>query len=220
MSGVRLYGVATAPGSAGPRVRGADVVAFREVAAVVADGVPDPGPDAVVDLADYRRVVESVFRERAMLPAPPGTVFRSRDLVAQWLELHYFTLLDALAFVDERAVARVSVSRTGHVPGHAAGHTAGHAAGQAAAAAPTLDDGAEAALQDALRALRRHAVAGLAVGTDGAGHVTAMSFLVERQAWDDFVARVAHEGARLPDLALAVSGPWPPYDFVRMQFGG
>ena len=32
----------------------------------VADGVADPGPDAVVDLADYRRVVESVFRERAV----------------------------------------------------------------------------------------------------------------------------------------------------------
>ena len=45
-----------------------------------------------------------------------------------------------------------------------------------------------------------------------------MSFLVERVAWDGFVARVAHEGARLPDFALAVGGPWPPYDFVRMQF--
>ena len=207
MSGVRLYGVATAPGSAGPRVRGADAVPFRDVAAIVADGVPDPAPGAVVDLADYRRVVESVFRERAVLPAPPGTVFRSRDLVTQWLELHYFTLLDALAFVEERAVARVSVSRTGQAPGHAA------------ASAPTPDDGAEAALQDALRALRRHAVAGLAAGTDGAGHVAAMSFLVERVAWDGFVAAVAHEGALLRDRALAVSGPWPPYDFVRMQFG-
>ena len=204
MSGVRLYAVAAAPGSAGPPVRDAGAVVFREVAAVVGDDAPDPGAAPVVDLADYRRVVESVFRERAVLPAPPGTVFRSRDLVAQWLELHYFTLLDALAFVEERSVARVSVSREGHAPGREA----------------PMDEGAEAVLQDALRALRRHAVAGLAVGTDGAGHVTAMSFLVERQAWDDFVARVAHEGARLPDLALAVSGPWPPYDFVRMQFGG
>jgi len=203
VSGVRLYGVATAPGSAGPRVRGAEPVAFRDVAAVVAE-VPGPAPDAGVDLGDYRRVVESVFRERAMLPAPPGTLFRSRDQLAQWLELHYFTLLDALAFVEERAVARVSVSRAGHAPGRET----------------TIDDGAEAGLQEALRALRRHAVAGLAVGTDGAGHVTAMSFLVERGTWDDFVARVAHEGARLQDRALAVSGPWPAYDFVRMEFGG
>ena len=204
MSGVRLYAVAAAPGSVGPPVRDGGAVVYRDVAAIVADGAPGPGAPPVVDLADYRRVVESVFRERAVLPAPPGTVFRSRDLVAQWLELHYFALLDALAFVEDRAVARVSVSREGHAPGREA----------------TMDEGAETVLQDALRALRRQAVAALAVGTDGAGHVTAMSFLVERAAWEGFVVLVRHESARLSDFALAVSGPWPPYDFVRMQFGG
>ena len=204
MSGVRLYGVAAAPGSAPPRVRDVEAVVFREIAAVVADGVPDPAPGVAIDLGDYRRVVESVFRERAVLPAPPGTVFRSRDLVVQWLELHYFALLDALAFVEDRAVARVSVSREGHAPGREA----------------AMDEGAETVLQDALRALRRQAVAGLAAGTDGAGHVTAMSFLVDRAAWDGFVALARQEGARLSDFALAVSGPWPPYDFVRMQFTG
>lgn len=202
MSAVRLYAVAAAPGSAGPPVRDPEAVVFRDVAAVVADGAPDA--PWTVDLADYRRVVERVFRERAVLPAPPGTVFRSRDLVAQWLELHYFALLDALAFVEDRAVARVSVSREGYAPGREA----------------TMDEGAETVLQDALRALRRQAVAALVVGTDGAGHVTAMSFLVERAAWEGFVVLVRHESARLSDFALAVSGPWPPYDFVRMQFGG
>lgn len=204
MSGVWLYAVAAAPGSAVPSVRDAGAVVFRDVAAVVADGAPEPGTAPAVDLADYRRVVESVFRERAVLPAPPGTVFRSRDLVAQWLELHYFALLDALAFVEDRAVARVSVSREGHGAGREA----------------TMDEGAETVLQDSLRALRRQAVAALAVGTDGSGHVTAMSFLVEQAAWEGFVALVRHESTRLSDFALAVSGPWPPYDFVRMQFGG
>jgi hypothetical protein len=207
VSGVRLYGVAAAPGSAGPPVPDAAAVVFREIAAVVADGVPAAGPPggaAAVDLADYRRVVESVFRERAVLPAPPGTVFRSRDLVAQWLELHYFALLDALAFVEDRAVARVSVAREGRAPGREA----------------TMDEGAETVLQDALRSLRRQSVAALAVGTDRAGHVTAMSFLVEHAAWEGFLVLVGQESARLSDFALAATGPWPPYDFVRMQFGG
>ena len=202
MTAVLLYGVAAAHGSAGPRVRDAESVVFREVAGVVADGAAVPGAEAPVDLADYRRVVESVFRERAVLPAPPGTVFRSRDVLGDWLELHYFTLLDALAFVDDRAVARVRVARGGHAPGREA----------------TMDEGAETVLQDALRALRRQAVAGLAVATDGAGHVTAMSYLVEQAGWDAFVAGAERESERLSDFALAISGPWPPYDFVRMQF--
>ena len=31
---------------------------------------------------------------------------------------------------------------------------------------------------------------------------------------------VREEGKRVPDLLVECTGPWPPYDFVRMQFGG
>jgi hypothetical protein len=31
---------------------------------------------------------------------------------------------------------------------------------------------------------------------------------------------VKEEAKRLPGLRIDVTGPWPPYDFVRMQFGG
>ncbi len=201
MSAVQLFGVTAAPGGRAPRVRGAESVAFRDVAALVADRpYEEPGPEA---LADYRRVVESVFREHAVVPAPPGVVFRSRDVLAQWLELHYFTLLDALAFVEDRVVARLAVSREGHPPGEPA----------------TMDEAAETVLQDVLRALRRHAVAAVPMHGDEGGHVSAASFLVERGRWDTFVALVRQEGERLPDFSLALTGPWPAYDFVRMQFG-
>jgi len=30
---------------------------------------------------------------------------------------------------------------------------------------------------------------------------------------------VREERLRLPELAIEQSGPWPPYDFVRLQFG-
>jgi hypothetical protein len=53
-------------------------------------------------------VLDALFAERTVLPAPPGTVFRGRDALAEWLELHYFTLVEALNFVDGRAVARVT----------------------------------------------------------------------------------------------------------------
>ena len=33
-------------------------------------------------------------------------------------------------------------------------------------------------------------------------------------------AAVGKEAARQSSLDFKVTGPWPPYDFVRMQFGG
>ena len=199
MSAVQLFGVTAVHGHRGAFAPGTDLVVFRDLAAVVADGPYAPPADQ--GLSDYRRVVESVFRQQAVLPAPPGVVFRSRDVLTQWLELHYFTLLDALAYVEDRAVARVVVTRDGTEP-----------------SAEAKDEALEGVMRDVLRVLRRHAVATLAVGAESAGHPTAASFLVERTRWDVFMEVVAQESDRLPEFALVLSGPWPPYDFVRMQF--
>jgi hypothetical protein len=43
---------------------------------------------------------------------------------------------------------------------------------------------------------------------------------VERDHWAEFEAAVAEQGRQDPELRYRVTGPWPPYDFVRMQFGG
>ena len=199
MSAVRLYGVTAAHGHRGNFTAETGVVTFRDLAAIVAAAPYElaGGPG----LEDYRKVVESVFRQQALVPAPPGVVFRSRDVLAQWLELHYFTLLDALSFVEDRAVARVSVAR--------------EAAGDATAA---IDEQGEVVLHDALRLLRRHAAATVTLGPDGGGHPTAASFLVDRSRWEVFAELVREESNRHDGFALALSGPWPPYDFIRMQF--
>ena len=199
-----LYGVTTGHGHRGPLAGGTELVAFRDVAAVVGPAALAEGEGAPPDpeLRDYRRVVESVFRQQAILPAPPGVVFRSRDVLTQWLELHYFALLDALSFVDDRVEARVDVRRDADL-------TAG--------LPPDAEQ--EEVLQDALRVLRRHALGIVTVGGDGQGGLVAASFLVERDRWEAFAALVAAESTRLGEGSLALSGPWPPYDFVRMQFG-
>ena len=227
MSAVQLFAVTGAHGHQGRFGRLAEVVVFRDLAAVVADA-----PYAVPGLEGlpvYRDVVESVFREQAVLPAPPGVVFRDRDVLMQWMELHYFTLLDALAFVEDRAVARVAVAPVGPtapVPagsGRAAeggegseGAEGAEPAGGAEAEAARRE-ASEAVLRDALRVLRRHAVASIAVGGDGS-YAAAASFLVERTRWELFAGVVRQENERLTDFTLRLSGPWPPYDFVRMQF--
>ena len=202
LSALTLYGVTTVHGHRGTLAAGTELVAFRDLAAVVG-GAPDPesiGADPA--LRDYRRVVECVFRQQAILPAPPGVVFRSRDVLTQWLELHYFALLDALSFVDDRVEARVDVRRD---PDPEVGRPP--------------DTGLEEVLQDALRVLRRHALGMVTLGGDGqVAGVSAASFLVERDRWEAFAALVAAESTRLGEGSLVLSGPWPPYDFVRMQF--
>jgi hypothetical protein len=150
-------------------------------------------------------------------------VFRDRDVLMQWMELHYFTLLDALAFVEDRAVARVAVAPV--VPAAAVPAGSGRAAEPAEPAEPAggaeeetaRREASEAVLRDALRVLRRHAVASIAVGGDGS-YAAAASFLVERTRWELFAGVVRQENERLTDFTLRLSGPWPPYDFVRMQF--
>ena len=215
MSGVQLFGVTGAHGYRGLFGPGVEVVAFRDLAALVVDA---PGSEAGVGLRVYREVVESVFREQAVLPAPPGVIFRDRGVLAQWMELHYFTLLDALAYVEDRAVARVAVAVADRPPvasptpagtGAAAGNGEGEGEGGR--------EESDAVLRDVLRVLRRHAVATLPIGGDG-GRVAAASFLVERARWELFAEVVAEESDRLTDHALRLTGPWPPYDFVRMQF--
>ena len=194
--GVQLFAVTGSHGTA-VAPPSTEMVPFRELAAVVGD----PAPDGDLALGHYRKVVECVFRRQGLLPAPPGTIFRERGLVVQWLELHYFTLLDTLGFVDDRAVARVTVVRA---PAHELGEG--------------LDEAAETVLQDALRVLRRHAVVTMSMGGGDSGSPVAASFLVDRDRWDHFADMVEAESARLPDFTLSLSGPWPPYDFVRMTF--
>ena len=57
-------------------------------------------------------------------------------------------------------------------------------------------------------------------GDDEDGVVARASFLVDSQRWQMFNDSVAKEAKRQPALDFKVTGPWPPYDFVRMQFGG
>ncbi len=192
------------------------VIAFRDIGAIVADtphARPAVSPD---DVAAFRAAVESVFATQAIVPAPAGVVFRGRDAVARWLELHYVTLSDALAYVEGRAVGRVHISRVGGNVTVSDGRTEEMAVDVDAIAA------------ESFRVLRRHAVAlitmrGQAAVTgaaSGSGSSSGASFLIDRERWRFFEDVVAEEGRRDPELRFQLTGPWPPYDFVRMQFGG
>lgn len=119
------------------------------------------------------------------------------------MELHYVSLTGALEFVDDRAVARLHVVR-------ADGKDDDLEAGSDLAAAAA----------EAMRALRRGAVASVPLRHEEVtGIVLSSAFLVERELWKQFQRAVEEQQDVHPLLRFDVTGPWPAYDFVRMQFG-
>ena len=211
MTPLRLFALTTADSAdAGPLPGGTQGVAFRDLAAVVQDvglARAQLSPD---DLTEHRRVVDALFVERpVVVPAPPGLVFPARDALARWLELHYVVLSDALAFLEGRAEARVHVERIPVTPAHGV------------PAVDALLPDVSAAAGEAFRLLRQHAAASVVMRPPEDRPATALaSFLVERERWAQFEAAVREQAAQDPELRYRLTGPWPPYDFVRMQFGG
>jgi hypothetical protein len=184
---------------------GARLIPVRELAAVVTDRplfAAAPPSDEQVD--QHRQIVDRLFEAGPVLPAPVGVLFRSEDALTKWLGVHYVALSDALGFVEDRVAARVHVCRrTDCDPGEQVG------ADVASAAA------------NVVRALRRHAVAAVPLRVEHyTGIVVSSAFLVERDLWRAFETALVDQQREHPTLAITSSGPWAPYDFVHMQFGG
>jgi len=198
--GVLLYGIIGHEAAIPPRPYGVETVSLRDLIALVRR-VPWARMSADTEgIADYRRVIESAFNEQSILPAPFGTVFKSRDSLMRWMEIHYVSLLEGLGFVHDRASARVRLT-------------------------PSRPDAVvefDTTVFDSLRFLKRHAVAYLTMTPDGkASEVPAAdaAFLVDREKWSAFSDAVKEEQERLKDISIEQTGPWPAYDFVRLQFG-
>ena len=183
---------------------GAHGITFRDVAAVVrpcANRNEAPSDSALIE---HHTLVSGLSASTTMIPAPPLTTFRTGASALQWLELHAIALTDGLAYIDGRAGARVTASRD------LAGATSD----------PTVLPPSSAAIES-FRALSRYAAATVRVSSGTVGDGTAIAteaFLVERSSWERFAAEVTAEDVRSPGLTLRLTGPWPVYDFVRLQF--
>ncbi len=201
-----MYGVAAVEsGQAMSLAEGTTLVHYRALAAIVEPAPYSASTLGEDDMANYVRVLEESHSHAAVLPAPPGTVFQSQSTMMRWLELHYFTLTEALAVVEGHTAARVSITTQGSQEDDSRKSLAGLAA-------------------ESLRLLRSQAAATVSLpmadGDDENGVVARASFLIDTQRWQAFTDTVSAEAKRQPGLDFRVTGPWPPYDFVRMQFGG
>ena len=201
-----MYGVAAVEsGQAMSLAEGTTLVHYRALAAIVEPGPYSASPIGDDDMGNYVRVLEESHSHAAVLPAPPGTVFQSQSTMMRWLELHYFTLTEALAVVEGHTAARVSITTHGSQEDDSGKSLAGMAA-------------------ESLRLLRSQAAATVSLpmadGDNEDGVVARASFLIDTQRWQAFTDTVSAEAKRQTGLDFRVTGPWPPYDFVRMQFGG
>lgn len=199
----RLFGICNHDDQRDALPEGASVLAIRDLGAIVADAPYGADLPDEATIASHRRVIDAAFSHGEVLPMPPGTIFRNEVALQRWVELHYVTLSDALTFVADRVGARV------HIAGvDSEGDEVDSGTGLASAAA------------EMMRTLRRHAVAGVPLRRE---HTTGMplgaAFLVERTLWQDFAQQVERLRESDDKTHLTLTGPWPPYDFVRVDFG-
>lgn len=179
-----------------------ELVVVRDLAAICAQTEYRAAAATDETVQRHTEVVVTYGANGPVLPAPVGAIFRSSDSVKRWLELHYVTLADAMSYVDNRLAARVHVWRPGKPEERETGS----------------DLAAVAA--ESLRTLRRFAVATVPLRMEKVtGIVLSAAFLVDQELWKTFVAKVEEQSMQESNVRLEVTGPWPPYDFVRMQLG-
>jgi hypothetical protein len=245
----RLFGIiashATLPEQMPAGVR---LVTYRGLSAIAGDESPGRGGPSVPDTTFHRSVVAALFTHGSIVPVPPGVVFPRIETLGNWLELHYAALSDALSYVEGRGEARLHVrwSETRVAGRRDGGHRAGTGPSLTAMALEIFHELGDrvvawvlvsrlpvaATAPVAARLLGRVAGelfpsetgehAALDAVRDGARDVNEVSasFLVERSRWREFADAVAAEARPASGIEIVLSGPWPPYDFVRFEFGG
>lgn len=202
VSGVRLFGVASSTRDADGAAE-CGIVRTRDLAALfkpVADARRELDPS---DIDLHQRVVEAAFERGGVVPAPCGTVFRSTEELRRWMEQNYIALSEGLQFVAGRCEVRVHLAR----------RPAQEGAPQAAAA-PSI-------VTECFRALRRVSAAAMTLPPTEARAPVLFSaaFLLDRERMADFDAAVHALEHRHTGVLIRQTGPWPPYDFVRLDFG-
>jgi hypothetical protein len=194
VEGLYLYGVVRSRSWRSGRGEGQDVikVRYRDLEALVRP-VPYQMPELTDDrVKEHQRMVEGSMRRGTVLPVPYGLVFRGRRAVIRFMEDQYIVLDEGLAFLDGHWELRL------------------HIAGD------DEDEGLRDLATELYSEMRRFARAAIPLPS-GQGRIISAAFLVERGAWIEFIERSDDLGVTHAELTFDVTGPWPPYDFVRLQ---
>jgi hypothetical protein len=197
-AGLQLLGVVRARpwrgGGGGDDAADVQRIRYRDMEALVRPASFTMPPFDHAHVQAHQRVVERAMRRRTVLPIPYGVVFRGRAPLIRFLEDQYLVLDEGLGLFEGHWELRM------HVHGASPGEPG-----------PEVRDLAVQLYAE----LRRFARAAVPFPRDG-GRVLSAAFLVQRDTWIEFVERVDDLGSVHPELTFDVTGPWPPYDFVRI----
>jgi hypothetical protein len=175
-----------------------ELIEHRGLAALV-HPVPYRLPDWDRErLREHSSVVERAMRRTTIVPAPYGIVFRGRDQVVDFLSDHKFAVEEVLAFFDGTFEMRLHIQPSGKRPDISESLQADTAA-------------------SFYTALRRRSRAAFTLPTSG-NRLLSGAFLVGRADWVHFVEYADQLDADHPEFLFDLTGPWPPYDFVKMAF--
>ena len=177
------------------KVEGEEVlrIRYRDLEALVRSvpfKLPDFGRD---ELQEHQKVVWSASQRESLLPAPYGLVFRGRRAVIRFLQEQYIPLDEGLALVEGHWELRLHL---------------------AAAVEDSRAEASETALH-VYSELRRFARSAFPFAHERS-RVLSAAFLVPRTQWLQFMDRAEDLARRHGELIFDITGPWPPYDFVRM----
>ena len=114
VNALRLYGVAAVEsGQTTSAGRGHTLVHYRALAAIVEPtDVLACRASTTRKWRQYLRVLEEAYDALGGAARAAGTIFQSQATLTRWLELHYFTLTEALSVIEGHAAARVSISHS------------------------------------------------------------------------------------------------------------
>ena len=162
-----------------------------------------PAPYRVPDwtrelIRHHHSAVDRAMRRCTIVPAPYGVVFRDREQVVSFLDRQHVALDEALSFLDGAVEIRLHIRRSRQGTGLEESVLIDRAAGF-------------------YTSLRRRARAAFTLPGEGDALLSA-AFLVSKADWVSLWEHADDLESDNPDFHFDRTGPWPPYDFVRMAF--
>lgn len=198
-----------------------DLAPFAELAAKPAQWTKEPDENEPLVLLARRHdtVVRAVFERHPVLPLRFGTILRDEPAARQLLTAHHDEATAWLDRVDGHREWGVR-ARLAHPEKPAEVSTEGMSGtdylamrrDRLAAAARTRRDGSTAAAV-LHEALCRHAAETVHRAKKSTAPLLDAAYLVPEGAEPEFHAETEHH----EELAVEVTGPWPPYSFVRLE---
>lgn len=202
-SGLLLHGVVSVRGHeralAKMALKGEDELVEHQGLAALVHTVPYRLPDWETErIRAHSRTVERAMRRCTIVPAPYGIVFRGQQEIVEFLANQHIALTEALSFLEGAFEMRLHIQTSGRRLDLSESRQADRVA-------------------EFYKTLRRRSRAAFPLPF-AAPKILSAAFLVDRAEWVSFVEHADELDHQYPEFQFDLTGPWPPYDFVKISF--